>query len=36
MGETVAHLHLLWFSGQLRRELGPDGIYRFGARSAAA
>jgi glyoxylase-like metal-dependent hydrolase (beta-lactamase superfamily II) len=30
MGETVAHLHLLWFSGQLQRRLGTDGIYRFG------
>jgi hypothetical protein len=26
----VAHLHLLWFSGQLQRRLGTDGIYRFG------
>ena len=31
MGETVAHLHLLWFAGQLQRRLGEDGIYRFGA-----
>ncbi|QRF57169.1 MBL fold metallo-hydrolase [Variovorax sp. UC122_21] len=31
MGETVAHLHLLWYSGQVKRELGADGIYRFGA-----
>lgn len=30
MGETVAHLHYLWFEGQLRRKLGDDGIYRFG------
>ena len=29
MGETVAHLHLLWFAGQLQRRLGDDGIYRF-------
>jgi glyoxylase-like metal-dependent hydrolase (beta-lactamase superfamily II) len=29
MGETVAHLHLLWFAGQLRRQRGADGIYRF-------
>ncbi|HEX7863400.1 MAG TPA: MBL fold metallo-hydrolase [Variovorax sp.] len=34
MGETVAHLHLLWFSGQVKRELGKDGIYRFGAKAA--
>src|SRR5437868_1274666 len=33
MGETVAHLHLLWFSGQVQRRLGEDGIYRFGALS---
>jgi len=31
MGETVAHLHLLWFSGQVQRRRGEDGIYRFGA-----
>jgi glyoxylase-like metal-dependent hydrolase (beta-lactamase superfamily II) len=36
MGETVAHLHLLWFSGQVKRELGKDGVYRFGPRSASA
>ncbi|MCJ0761726.1 MBL fold metallo-hydrolase [Variovorax terrae] len=30
MGESVAHLHTLWFDGQLRRTLGADGIYRFG------
>lgn len=30
MGETVAHLHLLWYAGQLQRKLGDDGIYRFG------
>ena len=29
MGESVAHLHMLWLGGQLRRELGADGIYRF-------
>ncbi|TFY98250.1 MBL fold metallo-hydrolase [Ramlibacter humi] len=31
MGESVAHLHALWYSGQLRRERGADGIWRFGA-----
>ncbi|MDM0006807.1 MBL fold metallo-hydrolase [Variovorax sp. J22G73] len=36
MGETVAHLHLLWFSGQVKRELGKDGIYRFGAKASTA
>ncbi|MBO9645168.1 MAG: MBL fold metallo-hydrolase [Pseudacidovorax sp.] len=29
LGETIAHLHCLWFAGQLRRELGEDGVYRF-------
>jgi len=31
MGESVAHLHMLWFAGKLRRRLGADGIYRFAA-----
>jgi len=35
MGETVAHLHYLWFSGQLRRTHGDDGIYRFGLAGSA-
>ncbi|RYF32163.1 MAG: MBL fold metallo-hydrolase [Comamonadaceae bacterium] len=30
LGETIAHLHLLWFSGQVQRTRGADGIYRFG------
>jgi glyoxylase-like metal-dependent hydrolase (beta-lactamase superfamily II) len=30
MGESVAHLHHLWFDGKLRRVLGGDGVYRFG------
>ena len=29
MGESIAHLHALWFGGQLRRRLDDDGIYRF-------
>jgi len=29
MGESVAHLHALWFAGKLRREKGEDGVYRF-------
>jgi glyoxylase-like metal-dependent hydrolase (beta-lactamase superfamily II) len=29
MGESVAHLHKLWFAGELKRTLGTDGIYRF-------
>jgi glyoxylase-like metal-dependent hydrolase (beta-lactamase superfamily II) len=31
MGESIAHLHLLWYAGQLTRTLGADGVYRFGA-----
>ena len=31
MGEAVAHLHALWFKGQLTRQLGTDGVYRFSA-----
>jgi hypothetical protein len=29
LGEAVAHLNLLWLSGQVRRELGADGVIRF-------
>ncbi len=29
MGEAVAHLHALWYQGQLRRERGADGVWRF-------
>ncbi|RZA14555.1 MAG: MBL fold metallo-hydrolase, partial [Lysobacteraceae bacterium] len=29
MGEAIAHLHALWFAGQLRRVRGDDGVYRF-------
>ena len=31
MGEAIAHLHALWLKGDLRRELGADGVYRFTA-----
>jgi glyoxylase-like metal-dependent hydrolase (beta-lactamase superfamily II) len=31
MGETIAHLHLLWFSGQVQRTRDDDGIWRFHA-----
>ncbi len=31
MGEAVAHLHALWFSGKLRRSMDADGVYRFSA-----
>jgi hypothetical protein len=35
MGESIAHLHLLWHDGRLRRRLDSDGIYRFSAQVAA-
>ena len=31
MGEVIAHLHFLWFKGELKREFCTDGIYRFKA-----
>jgi glyoxylase-like metal-dependent hydrolase (beta-lactamase superfamily II) len=31
MGESVAHLHRLWFGGLVRRERDAEGIWRFGA-----
>ncbi len=30
MGEAIAHLHKLWFDGQLRRSVDAAGVYRFG------
>ncbi len=29
LGEAVAHLHRLWFGGQLRRTRDAEGIWRF-------
>ena len=29
MGESIAHMHALWFRGKLARRLGDDGVYRF-------
>ena len=29
MGEAIAHLNALWLQGDLKRELGADGVYRF-------
>ena len=29
MGESIAHLHALWFDGRLRRTRGDDGVFRF-------
>ncbi len=34
MGESIAHLHALWFVGKLERAVGADGVYRF-ARAGA-
>ena len=31
MGESIAHLHMLWRAGQLRRTRDTDGILRFTA-----
>ena len=30
IGEAIAHLHTLWHRGDLRRQLDPDRVYRFG------
>ena len=29
MGESLAHLHALWFRGKLERMTGADGVIRF-------
>jgi glyoxylase-like metal-dependent hydrolase (beta-lactamase superfamily II) len=29
IGEALAHLHKLWFDGELKRQIGEDGIVRF-------
>ena len=29
MGESVAHLHLLWLQGQITRRIDADGVIRF-------
>jgi glyoxylase-like metal-dependent hydrolase (beta-lactamase superfamily II) len=29
LGESLAHLHALWFDGRLRREVDAAGVYRF-------
>jgi glyoxylase-like metal-dependent hydrolase (beta-lactamase superfamily II) len=36
MGESIAHLHLLWHDGRLQRRISDDGIYRFSSRTATA
>ncbi|WP_423459715.1 MBL fold metallo-hydrolase [Ottowia sp. VDI28] len=30
LGESVAHLHRLWYAGKLKRERDAEGIWRFG------
>jgi glyoxylase-like metal-dependent hydrolase (beta-lactamase superfamily II) len=34
IGESIAHLHALWFEDKLVRTLDADGVYRFAARAA--
>jgi hypothetical protein len=34
MGESIAHLHYLWYEGTLERSLGEDEVYRFATRHA--
>ena len=29
LGESLAHLHFLWFAGDLTRQIRPDGVYSF-------
>jgi hypothetical protein len=29
MGEALAHLHLLWLAGELKRKQDADGVIRF-------
>jgi hypothetical protein len=31
LGEALAHLHLLWHAGSLKRHCGDDGVWRFSA-----
>jgi hypothetical protein len=31
MGESIAHLHALWFAGKVQRSLDPQGVFRFEA-----
>jgi glyoxylase-like metal-dependent hydrolase (beta-lactamase superfamily II) len=31
LGESLAHLHALWYQGRLRRAVGADGVLRFSA-----
>ena len=31
IGESIAHLHALWFEGKLTRQINADGVIRFAA-----
>ena len=31
IGESIAHLHALWYAGKLERIFGADGVIRFRA-----
>ena len=31
IGESIAHLHALWYAGKLARSRGDDGVIRFRA-----
>ena len=31
IGEALAHLHALWHRGELGRQTGGDGVFRFRA-----
>jgi glyoxylase-like metal-dependent hydrolase (beta-lactamase superfamily II) len=35
LGESLAHLHALWYGGQLEREIDAAGVVRFGAAPGA-
>lgn len=35
LGESLAHLHFLWFAGNLSRYRGPEGVYYFKPSGAA-
>ncbi|MBU6492436.1 MBL fold metallo-hydrolase [Pandoraea sp.] len=34
LGEALAHLHALWLDGELARQRGDDGVWRFAPRQA--
>jgi hypothetical protein len=34
MGESIAHLHALWYQGKLERRVDADGVFRFESSAA--